>query len=879
MRYLNEDDVVDQLRNAGLIFDVPLKASMGGSKRSVRCLVDGGDTEKRGWYRIYEWDIEPGQTMLVGSFGVWQGDDPGTQKVELSRRCEQCGTNCRLKDKTCSCGGRAVRRALTPEQKLALKARQEEDKRRAAAERQAEINRAAQWAGAVWRACSDAGPGDHDYLARKKLTTTGGARLFPGIDGIMLDGAEKEDYQYLTQFAGALVVPMCDERGQAYGLQFILSRQIHKARIERTERDKEYWPAGMSKQGRYHLVGGTPGRIGLVVEGYATGMSLHEATGLPVTIAFDAGNLGPVVTHLHKHYRKRPRWLICADDDWLQKCRECKAYTPVADAICRHCGKAHGKTNAGVARAADAALAVDGAWVTPNFAAERPADRKGPTDFNDLHAAEGLAVVRAQIEAKLADLGWPLAAGAPPGLAAIPARSAGGDPGGGGERRSAVAVLSLDEAVARFIPIDDGSGKYLWDTWTKKIVLREQMSALLPAKVRGDDVKQHPEWIRRGGYYLHEIGFDPTGKDASVRLNSWDGWPTVPRKGGCQHLLDLLRHQCGAELVIADALYQWLLRWLAYPIQHPGAKMQTAVIMHGPQGTGKGRFFEWGYMPIFGKYGVYLDQDALEDKHGSDWQSCKLFVLADEVLARAEMYHHKNKLKNLVTSRRIRINPKGLVAFEENNHLNVVFLSNEKQPLVLETDDRRYCVIWTPPPLSRAFYDDLSEELAGGGVEALHHHLRHEVDLGDFRPWTPPPLTQAKRDLIDLGRDSVDRFLLDWRRGDTDLPFCPCSSADLYRAYLAWCRANGEFKPRPENQFSGHVKKLHGWEKDHKNINMEDAQGNIKPHRQRVIIPSIEALNEAAVRGEDHRQRDGETQTKWLTTCFFTFRQALGVAA
>ena len=41
-----------------------------------------------------------------------------------------------------------------------------------------------------------------------------------------------------------------------------------------------------------------------------------------------------------------------------------------------------------------------------------------------------------------------------------------------------------------------------------------------------------------------------------------------------------------------EALYQWVLRWLAYPIQHPGAKMQTTIVIHGPQGTGKNMFFE-----------------------------------------------------------------------------------------------------------------------------------------------------------------------------------------------------------------------------------------------------------------------------------------------
>jgi hypothetical protein len=86
-----------------------------------------------------------------------------------------------------------------------------------------------------------------------------------------------------------------------------------------------------------------------------------------------------------------------------------------------------------------------------------------------------------------------------------------------------------------------------------------------------------------------------------------------------------------------------VLKWIAYPIQHPGAKMKTTLVVHGPQGTGKNLFFE-ALMSIYGEYGDVLDQSALEDKF-NDWASRKLFMIADEVVARSDVYHIKNKLK------------------------------------------------------------------------------------------------------------------------------------------------------------------------------------------------------------------------------------------
>ena len=60
--------------------------------------------------------------------------------------------------------------------------------------------------------------------------------------------------------------------------------------------------------------------------------------------------------------------------------------------------------------------------------------------------------------------------------------------------------------------------------------------------------------------------------------------------------------------------------------------------------------------------------------------------------------NNKNWLKALITSTTVQINPKNLPRREERNHINIVFLSNEPQPLALDNSDRRYLVIYTPQP-------------------------------------------------------------------------------------------------------------------------------------------------------------------------------------
>lgn len=854
--WINEADVRAQLESIGLLIEGGLELCKADG-RSRRCRVSGMDKEKRGWYRLSEWVTDEG-VMLVGTYGIFEGDNKGApRKIELSKRCQACGFEMPLKARECpSCQCKTVKsRELTPEQKAAFKAKQAEDKKRAEAERQAEIERASRWAEAVWRAGQECTPADHDYFSRKHLDRTGGARIYPGNEGVMLDGAEKEDYQYLGQFAGALMVPMCDGNGRVFAIEFILSRVLHKERIARIERDKEYWPRGLDKVGHFFLIGGTPTDMVMVAEGYATGMSMHLASGLPVAIAFDAGNLVHVAGALRKRY-KRVRILVGADDDWLQKCGACGQYTPVETATCAHCGQPHRKMNAGVTRAGEAALAVPNcALVKPVFAV-RPTDKKGPTDFNDLHFIESINTVRAQIEAGIAAAGWE---------ARAQASAAGSSTQGGGEVGAMPSFISVEDAVRRYWGTYGLGGKVLFDEVERRLVHKDDVMNLLPPRA-WDLLKTHPLWrVARDT----EIGFDPTEKDSNIRCNLFGGWPTVPKAGRCDRLLELLRYLCSMEQN-AGEMYDWILSWLAYPLQYRGAKMHSALVVHGPQGTGKSRFFE-AYAKIFGPYGRVLGQEALEDKFNADWAEKKLFILADEVLARQDMYHVKNRLKGFITGDSIRVNPKNVAAHTEKNQMNIVFLSNERQPTVLENDDRRHGVIWTPPKPDEAFFNEVNEEIDNGGVEALHHYLLN-LDLGDFKPWTKPPMTGAKQDLINLGKGSEERFVEDLINGDTPHPLCPCASADLYKAYQKWCKVNGVNHPREMNAFIGYIGKLAGW--------VTGERGRVRvfanthytgsPVQQRAVIPPESLLEKAGT-----NNREGKHSSQWLTDCFIRFRESL----
>lgn len=177
-------------------------------------------------------------------------------------------------------------------------------------------------------------------------------------------GVDAEACRYLAD--GSIVVPL---------LRYDEPRETALKALQRI------WPDGRKRFTRGFEKPGTCLRLGhvvvgeriLVCEGYATGLTLRMAVGrrLPVVVALDAGNLLPVAD-LMRQLHPDARLLICADDDWQ---------TP---------------GNPGRDKALKAARAVGQCdYVYPIF---RRANRGlKDTDFNDLHAREGLQCVRQQL--------------------------------------------------------------------------------------------------------------------------------------------------------------------------------------------------------------------------------------------------------------------------------------------------------------------------------------------------------------------------------------------------------------------------------------------------------------------------------------------------
>lgn len=483
--------------------------------------------------------------------------------------------------------------------------------------------------------------------------------------------------------------------------------------------------------------------------------------------------------------------------------------------------------NAGIAKAMEAARAVGNAQVVWPVFADR--QQRKLTDFNDLHMEESLDVVAGQLRAAIDaflhageddpadspapaddvpmptadDDDAPVRPAGPPDLkvvggtdygqeASAPPASGGGGAKKGGKKKELPPDFfdKVDYLLENFVLIygtDDA-----WDEKNRMIIRIPHMRHAF-----GSDVVKW--WLGNAGRRMvskTNVVFDPTlSCDPDTTVNLYHGFEMQPAPGDCSLILQLITHLCAGE----DDLVEWVLKWIAYPLQHKGAKMRTSLIFHGDEGSGKNLFWENVVKRIYGVYGGVIGNAQIESQF-NEWASMKLFFVADEVVTRNELRQLKGRIKAMITGDTININPKNMTERVEANHMNFVFLSNELQPLALDKTDRRYLVLWTPPNKPAEFYKAVADQIANGGVEAFYDFLM-KLDLGDFSEHEKPPMTRAKADLINLGLSTPERFYREWSQGFLPLPFMCCSAQQLYAGYVRWCTLQGEKFPQTQTFF------------------------------------------------------------------------------
>jgi len=243
------------------------------------------------------------------------------------------------------------------------------------------------------------------------------------------------------------------------------------------------------------------------------------------------------------------------------------------------------------------------------------------------------------------------------------------------------------------------------------------------------------------------------------KLNLWRGMGLHPIDGNVQPFFELLVNN-----VEDQAIVRWLFQWLAYPLQNPGAKLNTYLHIFGQSGTGKNmvlRPLERIYGPNF----VMISRDNLKSDFNSVY-AAKQLVHVDELHGGDQLVATAiaQKIKMLVTGTTIVVNQKGQPEYVIRNFANMILTSNYYDSIKLDDDDRRACVVRFENMEDKRGDQDYWMEYVdwcdNGGAEALYQYLL-EYDMDGFDPAGWAPHTKWKDLVTDASRSPLERWVHD----------------------------------------------------------------------------------------------------------------------
>lgn len=219
--------------------------------------------------------------------------------------------------------------------------------------------------------------------------------------------------------------------------------------------------------------------------------------------------------------------------------------------------------------------------------------------------------------------------------------------------------------------------------------------------------------------------------------------------------------------------YYYFLNWLAY-YWTIFKKPQTAIVLKGVQGAGKGILANEVIIPLFGKNQVsIITNDILESKFKANKFINKSFYIFEET-SKGNVKSNKDVkefIKQIITNEVVPMEEKRVTAYDVKVTAPSLFFTNEVKFLEIEPSDRRFSVFTTGGKIEETDF------LGYGTFEALQAQIKKE--LPDFARYlynytvdvklaNKALNTPEKRTVVNITNNSFMKFLNAIKSRDLD---------------------------------------------------------------------------------------------------------------
>ena len=270
------------------------------------------------------------------------------------------------------------------------------------------------------------------------------------------------------------------------------------------------------------------------------------------------------------------------------------------------------------------------------------------------------------------------------------------------------------------------------------------------------------EWIEwEGMTHVDQLVYNPgQTRLTATEYNSWKDDGVTPFECTAEDIEPFLRVYKNA---IPDTeAFDIMIESMAWMLQNRGTKLDKTFLFIGSQvGTGKSLLAQT-YGKLVGRSN--FSSIGVEDFIG-DFNSAftaKEAVLVDDLykIPKPAM----GKLKRYITDETIMVNPKGVQAYEIDNHAVFFITSNNMTSLPMDSNERRVVTVHFEPtihyPTGTAWWNEYHAWLWDGGYEKLRYWLEH-LDVTNYDPNFMPPMNDIKRRITGATKTPEEEFVQD----------------------------------------------------------------------------------------------------------------------
>jgi len=296
--------------------------------------------------------------------------------------------------------------------------------------------------------------------------------------------------------------------------------------------------------------------------------------------------------------------------------------------------------------------------------------------------------------------------------------------------------------------------------------------------------------------------------------------------------------------------YEYLLRYLAHSVQSPAEIPRVALVFTSEEGVGKNIFFELFAEKIYGRNRLLQTADMEQVVGRWSLISQRFMVIMDETQSK-DSFSNSEKVKNIITSRYVQLERKGIDAIPIKNTGRYIFFSNNETPVKIGLTDRRFVVYEcsNERQFDNKYFTELVNAFSDSNrVRKMYDYLMN-LDLSEFNPTTDRPITDAYKDIQSVNIPTMARYLTDlyhqyqtikeeMNEAQTDseiesktnelISYEGMFGNSLYHTYLQYCRENNIKFNMTSHQFGRNVSKYGGISKTRKtkgviyNINYDE---------------------------------------------------------